>query len=48
MSFSTLASAMVLNGGAVSLCAIGVPAVFGCGIGLVGLKGVFAIAGAPT
>ncbi len=34
MSFSTLASATVLNGGAVSLETVGVPAVLGWGIAL--------------
>uniref|UniRef100_UPI00384DC0A2 hypothetical protein n=1 Tax=Bradyrhizobium japonicum TaxID=375 RepID=UPI00384DC0A2 len=39
MSFSMLASAIVLNGAPVSLCAVGVPLVFGCGIWLVGVVG---------
>ena len=39
MSFSTLASAMVLKGAPVSLCAVGAPLVFGCGIRLVGAVG---------
>ncbi len=34
MSFSTLATATDVKGGAVLLCAVGVPPVFGCGITL--------------
>ena len=47
MSFSGLGSAIDLNGAPVSLCAVGVPSVFGCGMGLVGAVRVLAMSGAP-
>src|ERR1700732_4196471 len=47
ISFSTLASATVLNGGAVSLDVVGVPAVLGCGIALAALEANLAVFRAP-